>query len=113
MVPHCEAMAADVAVALIPNSLVPSGGQVDKTRVASIVTVDNLHDVDTGYNRRTCQGIIRLVNGSAQYEATFRVEQAEGLQDWKVVTFLDHGKPEFDQLVTQIQRAYVQGGKGE
>ena len=108
MVPRCDAMGAGVAVALIPNSLVPPGQQIDKARVASIVTVGDLTEIDSGYNRRTCRGMIKLANSSDQYEATFRLDQAEGAQNWQVISFLDHGKPEFDHLVAEVQQAYVQ-----
>lgn len=111
MVPHCETMGDGVALALIPNSLVPRGGQIDAVRVGAIVAVRDLKEVESGYNRRTCRGVIALKDGSGQYDATFRFEQAEGAQNWQEITFLDQGKPEFDHLIAKIQKAYIEEEK--
>jgi hypothetical protein len=111
MVPSCDSVARGVALALIPNSLVPPGGQIDQARVLSIVSVTDLREVTSAYNSRTCRGVIALSDGSARFEATFRLDQAEGARSWQEIQFLDRGNPRFDGLVAGVQQAYAAGGR--
>jgi hypothetical protein len=107
MTPPCAEAGPGVALALIPNSLVPPGGQLDKRRVWSLVTVSDLSEIASGYNHRTCQATLSLADGSLSVRTSFRLEQAEGAQSWQKVTFLDVGRPDFDQLITVLHTAYA------
>jgi hypothetical protein len=111
MVPRCEDLGPSIGLALIPNSLVLHGHRLDRMRVASIVSVSDLSEIEQGYNRRTCRGMIKLADGSDEFAATFRLDQAEGAQNWQSITFQDRGNPKFDRLVAEIQREYIRGDK--
>jgi hypothetical protein len=109
MVPRCEDLGPSISLALIPNSLVTRGHEIDRARVASIVSVSDLSEIKNGYNSRTCRGEIRLADGSDQFAATFRLDQAEGAQNWQSIACLDRGNPKFDRLVAEVQQAYIGG----
>lgn len=109
MVPPCSDVGDGVALALIPNSLVPAGEQINRERVKSLVAVSDLAEVSADYNQRTCRGTLSLVDGSQSVTTTFRLEQAEGAQHWQVITFLGQGDPAFVHLAQRLQNQYAKG----
>jgi hypothetical protein len=111
MVPPCSEMGDGIALALIPNELVPTGAQIDRARVKSLITVSDLSEVNAGYNQRTCRGTLTLNDGSQHVSTTFLIEQSEGAQHWQVVTFLGRGDPAFDQLIQRVQAEYSRGAE--
>jgi len=111
MVPPCDSVGWSVALALIPNSLIPTGRQIDQARVLSIVSVTELSEVASAYNSRTCRGVIALPDGSERFQTIFRLDQAEGAQNWQEIKFLDRGNPQFDRLVAQVQQSYAAGAQ--
>jgi|LakMenEpi03Aug12_release.lakeMendotaPanAssembly.Ray.scaffolds.fasta_scaffold121615_4 hypothetical protein len=109
LVPPCSELGEGVAIALIPNSLVSAAGHIDRQRVRSLAILTDLFEVAHGYNQRTCRGTLVFKPTSRRIKITFRVEQAEGAQNWQKVAFLDAGQPDFDDVVSLITNAYAQG----
>ncbi len=107
MVPRCEEMGEGIALALIPNDLVPPGGQIDRAKVDAIVEVRDLREVGAGYNQRVCRGTVALKDGSSEVTTEFKVEQSEGAQHWQDITFLGHGNPQFDRIGARVRSAYA------
>jgi hypothetical protein len=107
MTPPCSDMVEGISLSLIPNSMVPTGGQIDRARVAAIVSVSDLQEIGGGYNTRMCRATIALRDGSARASTVVQLDQAEGARHWVVVKFTTPDDPDLARVVALVRRAYV------